>query len=140
MSSDDPAQNRGGSRNFADTTVLGMTNACVLIILVRNRWNLQLIILVQLIILQLAYFSCDKCLCLDYFSQESLISVAYNSCAAYNSAAYNSAAYNLQLISVMTNGCLYYFSQERVKSAAYNYCAAIFHQRSNLCNYNCIFL
>ena len=68
MSSDDPAQNRGGSRNFADTTVLGMTNACVLIILVRNRWNLQLIILVQLIILQLAYFSCDKCLCLDYFS------------------------------------------------------------------------
>ena len=25
MSSDDPAQNRGGSRNFADTTVLGMT-------------------------------------------------------------------------------------------------------------------
>ena len=68
MSAEDPAQNRGGSRNFADTTVLGMTNACVLIILVRNRWNLQLIILVQLIILQLAYFICDKCLCLDYFS------------------------------------------------------------------------
>ena len=37
MSCDDPAQNRGGSRIFAETTVLGMTNACVLIILVRNR-------------------------------------------------------------------------------------------------------
>jgi hypothetical protein len=37
MSYDDPAQNRGGSRNFTETTVLGMTNACVLIILARNR-------------------------------------------------------------------------------------------------------
>ncbi|CAD6338275.1 unnamed protein product [Miscanthus lutarioriparius] len=34
MSCDDPAQNRGDSRNFCkDTTVLDMTNACVLIIL-----------------------------------------------------------------------------------------------------------